>query len=57
MTSAYGNGSRCLCIESIDRLPGEAALVLHGVTDVNSSPLHNAFILLTIADPPAAWAK
>ncbi|VDD81466.1 unnamed protein product [Mesocestoides corti] len=52
LQEAYSGGHRCLHVEGIDRLPGEAALVLHGCTDPNSSPFKNAFILLSVAEPP-----
>ncbi|KAM7539458.1 hypothetical protein Aperf_G00000051615 [Anoplocephala perfoliata] len=52
MQDAYRSGHRCLHVVGIDRLPGEAALSLHGITDPLHSPFRAAFLLLSIDRPP-----
>ncbi|VDK39691.1 unnamed protein product [Taenia asiatica] len=52
LTEAYKEKKRCLHVAAIDRLPGEAVLVLHGFSDPISSPLRNAFLLLSLEHPP-----
>ncbi|KAL5105121.1 hypothetical protein TcWFU_002329 [Taenia crassiceps] len=52
LNEAYKQHKRCLHVVAIDRLPGEAALVLHGFSDPISSPLRNAFLLLSFERPP-----
>ncbi|KAL5972197.1 hypothetical protein TSMEX_000065 [Taenia solium] len=52
LTGAYKEKKRCLHVAAIDRLPGEAVLVLHGSSDPISSPFRNAFLLLSLEHPP-----
>ncbi|VUZ43596.1 unnamed protein product [Hymenolepis diminuta] len=52
MEKAYRNGFKCLHVIGIDRLPGDAALALHGNTDPLNSPFKDAFLLFSIQKPP-----